>query len=282
MNFELPGLGQQIAHFEARLAADPGSRAYLPLADLFRRAGQLEQARQVLARGLAADPACVSARVLHGEVLAGLGRQAEARSELQGVLQRDPDNLVALRLLGEDAAARRDWSRAREFQERLLRLTPEAAEVRLALKETRRQLAAGADAAAPAGGRSAPADVPFVAERSDRTSRPAAVSGFETPTLADLYRRQGHHARAREILARILAVNPGRPDALEILARLEDDEAKAQGAPAGATAAAPAEPPGAAQSAATGLRAAANHRDEDLLRFRRWLDGSVEPGRRDA
>lgn len=270
MAADLPGLVQQIAHYEARLQADPGSRAFLPLADLYRRAGRLEQARQILSRGLAGDPDCLSARVLFGEVLAGLGEEDAARRELTAVLDRDRDNLVALRLLGEDAAARGDWQRARECQERLLRLLPEASGVRSALEETRRRLAAA---------RTSPTDAPGGPAGGGGEARPpveegtAAGSGLETPTLAELYRRQGHRAKAREILERILAVSPQRADALAVLARLETEESALSTAdlaePAGQPAAAASQRPAADQ-------AAAGDRQEDLQRFRLWLESDAQ------
>lgn len=272
MAADLPGLVQQIAHYEARLQADPGSRAFLPLADLYRRAGRLEQARQILSRGLAGDPDCLSARVLFGEVLAGLGEEDAARRELTAVLDRDRDNLVALRLLAEDAAARGDWQRARECQERLLRLLPEASGVRSALEETRRRLAAASTSPADAPG--GPAGGGGEAQpRAPVEEGTAAGSGLETPTLAELYRRQGHRAKARAILERILAVSPQRADALAVLARLETEESALSTAglaePAGQPAAAASQRPAADQTAA-------GDRQEDLQRFRLWLESDAQ------
>ncbi|MDD5720229.1 MAG: tetratricopeptide repeat protein, partial [Candidatus Krumholzibacteria bacterium] len=85
MPADLPGLAQQIAHFESRLQADPASRVFLPLADLYRRAGELDRARQLLSEGLANDPDFLSARTALGEVLMLLGQATAARIELQAV-----------------------------------------------------------------------------------------------------------------------------------------------------------------------------------------------------
>jgi tetratricopeptide (TPR) repeat protein len=268
MSLNLPGLLQQIAHFEARLRTDPDSRAFLPLSDLYRRAGQLVQARDLLRRGLARDPDCVSARVLLGQVLAELRETPAADRELEAVLARDPDNLVALKLLGRAAAERGDWARARELLERLVRLLPEAAEVREALREARQRVGE-APASPQAAAAAAPPPGPAAEAPSAELAAPGA--GLATPTLADLYRRQGHTAKAREILARILAAEPGRADALAVLARLDETDAQPPIDPGGA-------PEGPAERTLGRPAAAGGVREADLQRFRHWLDGAAEGG----
>jgi elongation factor P len=236
MAADLPGLAQQIAHFESRLQVDPGSRAFLALADLYRRAGKFDRARQLLSEGLKAHPGFVSARVVYGDVLMSLGDLTAARVELQAVLARDPDNILALQLLVRDAASRREWRTACELAERLLRLQPEAAEVRTTLRKARSELAQRSQAARPARPTAPP---PTAAAAEEPAGVLAIGNGFETPTLADLYRRQGHPEKARAILERILAAEPDRTDALEVLARLDADEAPGSPAP---------KPPPAAQA----------------------------------
>lgn len=287
MATDFPGLSQQIAHFEARILADPGSRVYLPLADLYRRAGKLSEARQVLVRGLSRDAACLSARVLLGVVLTDLGEHETARRELQAVLDRDPDNLLALRIMGDDAAAHADWARAAELMERLLRLLPDDPDVRNALRRYRERRSAEVEGSIaqdeiPAvqeeplqrpGGQPAVQHAP--AEEQPSGERLPASIGVETPTLADLYRRQGHFEKARQIIDRILAIDPQRSDALAVLARLEQDLAD----PATRTDSPQVESPAALREDATPevIRPpSAPERGEDLLRFRRWIEGEAD------
>ncbi len=280
MAADLPGLAQQIAHFESRLQADPGSRAFLALADLYRRAGKFDRARQLLSEGLKTHPGFVSARVVYGDVLMSLGDLTAARVELQAVLARDPDNILALQLLVRDAAARREWRTTCELAERLLRLQPEAAEVRTTLRKARSELAQRSQTARPAKPVAPP-------QTGGAAQEPAGVlaigNGFETPTLADLYRRQGHPEKARTILERILAAEPDRSDALEVLARLDADAQPGPPAPKPPPAA-PSAPPAAQASqdmtpepdasARPGEETAG--RNSDLDRFRAWLDRSAE------
>ncbi|MDY0108868.1 MAG: tetratricopeptide repeat protein [Candidatus Krumholzibacteria bacterium] len=276
MPADFPGLAQQIAHFESRLQADPASRVFLPLADLYRRAGELERARQLLSEGLANDPDFLSARTALGEVLMLLGQATAARIELQAVLARDPDNLLALRLLVDDATARQEWPLACSLGERLLRLQPEVPAIRKALRDARSKLGQNDAATAPPRGPDAGA-----------SGLLKVGSGFETPTLADLYRRQGYPEKARAILQRILDAEPDRQDALDVLARLNADAAAAPETPAAAARSETATPPSPAtlDPRSPGRTAAARARDraaggsdrsDDLDRFRAWLDTAAE------
>lgn len=286
MPADLPGLAQQIAHFESRLQADPASRVFLPLADLYRRAGELDRARQLLSEGLANDPDFLSARTALGEVLMLLGQATAARIELQAVLARDPDNLLALRLLVDDATARQEWPLACSLGERLLRLQPEVPAIRKALRDARAKL----DQNGAAAGSVSPALAAAPPPRGPDTGASGLLkvgSGFETPTLADLYRRQGYPEKARAILQRILDAEPDRQDALEVLARLNADAAAAPANPAAAAGSETAKPPplAALDPRSPGRTAAARARDraaggsdrsEDLDRFRAWLDTAAE------
>jgi tetratricopeptide (TPR) repeat protein len=276
MNDELPDVAHQIAHFEARLRNDPGSRVFLPLADLYRRAGELEHARELLERGLARHPAFVAAQTALGLVHAELGDGAAAREVLDRVLMRDADNVLARRILLQEAIERGDWLRAREIGERLLRLAPDDSTVQDRVQEARRQLESGPEAG--------PVEPEPIVAPSDDEDPPASEDyrAFETPTLAELYLRQGHHDKARAIVKRILSAEPDRQDAQKLLERIEtpdnwpptssaapdsaDDRKVARGAAASldedAVAARPLRP---------SVRSSAGEARE-LDRFRTWLD----------
>ena len=290
---DLPGLVQQIAHFENRLAADPGSRVFLPLADLYRRAGRLDDARRILERGLDRHPAFVTARAALGLVLSQLGEASAAREQLAAVVARDPDNLLALRLLARLAGEAQRWTEACEHFERLLRLEPENREVRDGLRAARGRLDEAPAHRADDG--AAASDLGPMTPRSVAATA-SGNAGFETPTLAELYLRQGHPGKARVIVERILAQDPGREDARQVLARIEAGEngedpgdgdgvapSKATtGSDAGESTAAvddagesAAATPPAPQRAA--VPPAPPIRGDDLDRFRAWLDAASDP-----
>jgi len=75
--------------------------AFGPIAERFRRAGDLERAVSLCREGLHKFPDNISARVTLGWALLELGKFDDARVELEQVLRRRPDNLAAIRALAE-------------------------------------------------------------------------------------------------------------------------------------------------------------------------------------
>lgn len=75
--------------------------AFGPIAERFRRAGDLERAVSLCREGLGKFPDNISARVTLGWALLELGKFDESRVELEQVLRRRPDNLAAIRALAE-------------------------------------------------------------------------------------------------------------------------------------------------------------------------------------
>lgn len=63
--------------------------------------GDYDQAIQVCREGLRQHPGYVSARVTLGRALLETGQHEQARAELEAVLRVAPDNLAAIRALGE-------------------------------------------------------------------------------------------------------------------------------------------------------------------------------------
>ena len=95
----------KIEELRARVAADPGSRMFFPLAEELRKAGHLEEAERVLRGGIETHSSYLSAWVSLGRVMAALGRHGEAVVALNRALQLDPENVVAARLSAESYLA---------------------------------------------------------------------------------------------------------------------------------------------------------------------------------
>jgi tetratricopeptide (TPR) repeat protein len=91
----------RIENLRRRVQRDPASIAFAQLAEEHRRLGQYQDAVQVCRAGLAVHPTYLSARVTLGRALLELGELEPARHELQLVLAGAPDNLAAIRGLGE-------------------------------------------------------------------------------------------------------------------------------------------------------------------------------------
>ncbi len=94
-------LSPEIERLSAQVAKDPGSRAFLQLAELYLKAGMASDAVTTLENGLKATPHYMSARVLLGKAYFENGEADKAREQFEAVVKVNPDNLVAQRKLGE-------------------------------------------------------------------------------------------------------------------------------------------------------------------------------------
>jgi len=92
---------QRIDDLRRRVQKDPASIAFAQLAEELRRAGQYEESVETCRAGLARHPGYLSARVTLGRALLELNQLEEAQSELEHVLKNAPENLAAIRGLGE-------------------------------------------------------------------------------------------------------------------------------------------------------------------------------------
>lgn len=115
--------------FEEELAIDPtNANAAYELAEMHRKAGQLEPARKLFEQAVAHYPAFEQALVGLARTLIALERPAEAVPRLKTALKRNPDNEIACyqlaqayRALGNIAgqeAALADFNRLRSLAER--------------------------------------------------------------------------------------------------------------------------------------------------------------------
>ena len=91
----------EIDRLEARSASDPRTHTFARLADLYRKAGELERALEVVESGLRHHPHYLNARIVHARLLRELGRRGDAVIAFEHVLQIDSQNLVAQAALTE-------------------------------------------------------------------------------------------------------------------------------------------------------------------------------------
>ena len=97
----------RIEELRRRIQKDPASIAFAQLAEEHRRARQFEDAVRVCRAGLAKHPAYLSARITLGRALLEMERYDEAAAEFEYVVKAAPDNLTAVRELGDIELRRR-------------------------------------------------------------------------------------------------------------------------------------------------------------------------------
>ncbi len=131
----------RIDDLRRRVQQDPASIAFAQLAEEYRRAGQFDDAVAVCRAGLTRHPGYLSARVTLGRALIELGQLDDARHELQAVLAGAPDNLAAVRGLGDIYHRRGVVSEALSHYRRALGLARNDPDLQQLVAELTRQVA---------------------------------------------------------------------------------------------------------------------------------------------
>jgi len=92
---------KDIEKLKEKFDKDSNSKLFLPLAEEYRKVGMLDEAIDVLQKGLGKHVTYTSARVLLGKTYLEKGMIDEAKKEFEGVIEIVPDNLFAHKKLAE-------------------------------------------------------------------------------------------------------------------------------------------------------------------------------------
>jgi tetratricopeptide (TPR) repeat protein len=115
---------------ELRKKFDENPRRYFaPLANEYRKAGDLEQAIFICQEYLPQQPGHMSGHIVYGQALFELARFDESRAVFETALSLDPENLIALRHLGDIARQAGDLRGARAWYQRVLEADPRNEEI---------------------------------------------------------------------------------------------------------------------------------------------------------
>src|SRR4051812_12287697 len=104
-------------------------RYFAPLANEYRKAGDPERAVGICEEYLPQQPGHMSGHIVYGQALYELGRYDEARQVFETALSLDPENLIALRHLGDIARTGGDHHSARVWYQRVLEADPRNEEI---------------------------------------------------------------------------------------------------------------------------------------------------------
>lgn len=104
-------------------------RYFAPLANEYRKAGDLEQAIQLCRAYLPQQPGHMSGHIVFGQALFESGQFDESKGVFETALGLDPENLIALRHLGDIALQGGDPITARQWYQRVLDADPRNEEI---------------------------------------------------------------------------------------------------------------------------------------------------------
>ena len=153
-------MSDDVRTLTAQLAEDPASLAFLDLADLLRRRGQLDAALTVAANGLARYPELADAHALRARILAERGDGDGAFDGWMSALQLDSAHQGAHRGLGFLYFRAGDLGRALRHLEFAAQHAPGDRGLESAIERVRATAAADASSA-PKGASSAPPESPL-------------------------------------------------------------------------------------------------------------------------
>jgi tetratricopeptide (TPR) repeat protein len=123
----------RIAELDRKFGDNP-RRYFAALANEYRKAGQLEKAIELCELHLAEQRNHLSGHVVLAQSLVDAGRPEAAWSSLHTALDLDPENFIALRLLGDLSSAAGDAEQARAYYFRALEIEPRNEQLLDALK----------------------------------------------------------------------------------------------------------------------------------------------------
>ncbi len=119
----------EIAKLTERISKDPKSKLFVPLAEEYKKNGDIEMAIHVLSEGLKNNPGYVTARSFLGRLLLEKGELAASQTEFEEVVKAIPDNLLAQRKLGDLNILQNRQEEALKHYKIALALNPGDAEV---------------------------------------------------------------------------------------------------------------------------------------------------------
>jgi hypothetical protein len=169
-------------------------RYFAPLANEFRKAGDIDQAVLICEEFLPQQPGHMSGHIVYGQALYEAGKLPESRAVFETALGLDPENLIALRHLGDIARAQADLPTARSWYVRVLEADPRNDEIQTLIASldstTSQQVPVAEAPAVPAYEAPAPTPEPTGADRFAPPPEPPAPEpepiAAATPPLFDL------------------------------------------------------------------------------------------------
>src|ERR671914_2910511 len=109
----------RIDELKKKFDENPG-RYFAPLANEYRKAGETQQAIDICRMYLAEKPGHMSGLIVFGHALFEAKQFEEARTTFEQALALDPENLIALRHLGDISRDIGDPRAARGWYQRVL------------------------------------------------------------------------------------------------------------------------------------------------------------------
>ncbi|MEP6857773.1 MAG: tetratricopeptide repeat protein [Gemmatimonadales bacterium] len=165
-------------------------RYFAPLANEYRKGGQPKRAIEICRLHLAQMPGHMSGQIVYGQALFEAGEWEEAKTVFGRALTLDPENLIALRSLGDMALQAGNTSEARTWYTKLLDADPKDPAVIALMSEIDEDSDAVPEATQPEAVMSAPApeavtEVEAAPAVTELEAAPAVAESEATPDVQE-------------------------------------------------------------------------------------------------
>lgn len=206
----------KIAGYIEILVKDPHSTVFVPLSEIYRKLGLLDEAVTVARKGTQMVPAYAPGFVALARGLAEQGDHHGSAEAFRAALSLEPDHLPALTGLARVYLLCGDRDAALACLQSAQAAAPGDEQVARLLASVQGGRVAATSPAPPAGVAKPPVAPPAVAapeqEPPITTEEGAALHAappIATATIADIYIRQGFPEKALKVLADLLQAEPG-------------------------------------------------------------------------
>jgi len=132
----------EIEKLEHRYNENPKGRNFAPLADAYRKAGQVDLAIDLCRKGLELHPDYISAYIVYGRCMLDKKDDPGAEEVFRKVMTLDPENVLALKILADVAARNNRMEQAVEWLGKLLAVDPMNGDAAEALARAKTKAAA--------------------------------------------------------------------------------------------------------------------------------------------
>ena len=197
-------MSEELKNLIDRFKKAPESRLFAPLADAYRKNGDVDEAIELCEKGLERFPDYASARVILGKCFYDKGATERARGEFERVLDVDPDNMVARKYMGEILLAENKREEAAQHLRHLLSIDPTNEEASKILEEIESQFEVK--------------EIDLSDRKQVKDERPGELA---TMTLAGIYAAQGYYNKALKIYRDILQKEPDNSEVQGMVDKLQ-------------------------------------------------------------
>ncbi|MEW6455859.1 MAG: tetratricopeptide repeat protein [Acidobacteriota bacterium] len=180
-------MDSSIEELEEKIKENPEAKYYFQLSEEYSKIDNVEKAIECCEKGLELNPESVSGKVMLAQLLYKAEDYKRARYFLTQVYKETPDNLNALKLLGNIYFKENELDRAKEIMEKILFFYPFDKDAPEMLKEINESLKTNKSQT----------------EKQEELQINHEESPFLTLTMAEILESQGIYNKAIEIYRKI-------------------------------------------------------------------------------